>query len=73
MPTTRETILAALSARLKPLAATVLRDEILPERIPPAGLITVTANGAYDTRRCHTAIIDRQAIAIIPIRRNGRP
>ena len=39
MPTTRETILAALHARLKTLAATVLRDEVLPERIPPAGLI----------------------------------
>jgi hypothetical protein len=33
---------------------------------------TVTADGAYDTRRCHTAIIDRQATAIIPIRKNGR-
>ena len=39
MPTTRETILAALHARLQTLAATVLRDEVLPERIPPAGLI----------------------------------
>ena len=39
MPTTRETILAALHARLLPLAATVLRDEVLPERIPSAGLI----------------------------------
>ena len=39
MPTTRETILAALHARLQPLTATVLRDEVLPERIPPAGLI----------------------------------
>jgi hypothetical protein len=39
MTTTRETILAALKARLQPLAATVLRDEVLPERIPPAGLI----------------------------------
>lgn len=27
-------------------------------------------DGAYDTRRCHTAIIDRQATAIIPIRQN---
>jgi hypothetical protein len=33
---------------------------------------TVTADGAYDTRRCHTAIIERQATAIIPIRKNGR-
>jgi hypothetical protein len=39
MPTTRETILAALHARLQLLAATVLRDEVLPERIPLAGLI----------------------------------
>jgi hypothetical protein len=39
MLTTRETILAALHARLQPLAATVLRDEVLPERIPPSGLI----------------------------------
>ena len=39
MPTTRETILAALHARLQSLAATVLRDEVLPERIPPTGLI----------------------------------
>ena len=39
MPTTRETILAALQAQLQSLAATVLRDEVLPERIPPAGLI----------------------------------
>lgn len=34
---------------------------------------TVTADGAYDTRRCHAAIIDRQASPIIPIRKNGRP
>ena len=39
MPTARETILAALYARLQPLAALTLRDEVLPERIPTAGLI----------------------------------
>ena len=39
MPTTRETILAALHARLQPLAALTLRDEVLPERIPASGLI----------------------------------
>jgi hypothetical protein len=39
MPTTRETILAALQARLQTLAALALRDEVLPERIPAAGLI----------------------------------
>jgi hypothetical protein len=50
---------------------------VLPEllnHIPEGEDIgTVTADGAYDTRRCHTAIIDRQATAIIPIRKNGRP
>ena len=39
MPTTRETVLAALHARLQPLAALTLRDEVLPERIPTTGLI----------------------------------
>jgi hypothetical protein len=33
MTTTRATILAALRVRLQPLAALVLRDEVLPERI----------------------------------------
>ena len=50
---------------------------VLPEllgQIPEGEEIgTVTADGAYDTRRCHTAIINRQAPAIIPIRKNGRP
>ena len=39
MSTIRETILAALLTRLHPLAALTLRDEVLPERIPAAGLI----------------------------------
>jgi hypothetical protein len=39
MPIIRETILAALYARLQSLAALTLRDEVLPERIPAAGLI----------------------------------
>jgi hypothetical protein len=48
---------------------------VLPElldQIPEGEEIgTVTADGAYDTRRCHTAIPDRQATPIIPIRKNG--
>ena len=39
MPSTRETVLAALLAQLQPLAALVLRDDVLPERIPATGLI----------------------------------
>lgn len=49
---------------------------VLPElldQIPEGEEIgTVTADGAYDTHHCHTAIIDRRATAIIPIRKNGR-
>ncbi len=33
---------------------------------------TVTADGAYDTRRYHAAIVERYAVPIIPIRKNGR-
>lgn len=39
MPTPRETILAALHARLSALPAAVLRGEVLPERVPVAGLL----------------------------------
>ena len=50
---------------------------VLPElldQIPEGEEIgSVTADGAYDTRRCHTAITLRQATAIIPIRKNARP
>ncbi len=37
--TDRETILAALHARLSALPATVLRGEALPERVPSEGLL----------------------------------
>ena len=39
MPTTRETMLAALHARLSALPATALRGEVLPERVPTEGLL----------------------------------
>ena len=64
---------------IEPVSATGSSEPArgLPElldQIPEGQEIgTVTADGAYDTRRCHTAIIDRQATAIIPIRKNGRP
>ena len=49
---------------------------VLPDllgQIPEAEQIgTITADGAYDTRRCHKAIIEWQAMPIIPIRKNGR-
>ena len=39
MPSTRETILAALHTRLLALPATALRGEVLPERVPATGLL----------------------------------
>ena len=33
----------------------------------------VSADGAYDTRACHTAIAARDACAVIPSRKNARP
>ena len=43
-------------------------------QIPPNQTIgTVTADGAYDTRTCHSAIAERGGTAVIPIRKNGRP
>ena len=39
MPTLRETILTALHAQLLVLPATALRSDVLPERVPPDGLL----------------------------------
>lgn len=33
---------------------------------------SVTADGAYDTRRCQSAILARNAFQIIPVRKNAR-
>ncbi|WP_276308244.1 IS5 family transposase [Roseovarius nitratireducens] len=34
---------------------------------------SVTADGAYDTRKCHDAIADRGVHAVVPPRRNAKP
>ena len=44
----------------------------LHAQIPDEDTDSVTADGAYDTRRCHTTILDRNATPIIPVRKNGR-
>jgi hypothetical protein len=50
---------------------------MLPEvldQIPPEQEIgSVTADGAFDTRKCHDAIAARGAAAIIPPRKNAKP
>ena len=45
MPTLRETILAALHARLSALPATALRGELLPERVPAAEGLLILRDG----------------------------
>ena len=52
--------------------APVLPD--LLNQIPTNETISsVTADGAYDTRKCHDAIADRGAHAVIPPRKNAKP
>ena len=50
---------------------------MLPEllaRIPAdQDIASVTADGAYDTRKCHDAIAERGANAVIPPRKNAKP
>jgi hypothetical protein len=50
-----------------------MHPELL-DQIPEDQIIgSVTADGAYDTRKCHDAIAARSAHAIIPPRRNAKP
>ncbi|ASP23242.1 transposase DDE domain protein (plasmid) [Antarctobacter heliothermus] len=47
--------------------------ELLDQIPADVEICSVTADGAYDTRRCHDAVADRGADAVIPPRKNGRP
>jgi hypothetical protein len=47
--------------------------ELLSQISPDQEIASVTADGAYDTRKCHDAIVERGAAAIIPPRRNAKP
>jgi hypothetical protein len=40
---------------------------------PEEAVLSVSGDGAYDTKGCHEAIALRQAQAIIPVRKNARP
>jgi hypothetical protein len=46
----------------------------LLNQIPPGQEVaSVTADRAYDTRKCHDAIAERGAHAVIPLRKNAKP
>lgn len=47
--------------------------ELLDQIPPDQEIASVTADGAFDTRKCHEAIAARSAAAIIPPRKNAKP
>ena len=47
--------------------------ELLSQIPPDQEIASVTADGAYDTRKCHDAIAKRGAHAVIPPRKNAKP
>ena len=50
--------------------------ELLSQIPPDQKIASVTADGAFDTRKCHDAIAARAAAvaaAIIPPRKNAKP
>lgn len=47
--------------------------ELLNQIPPEQEIASVTADGAFDTRKCHDAIAARGAAAIIPPRKNAKP
>ena len=47
--------------------------ELLDQIPADVEVASVTADGAYDTRRCHDAVADRGAHAVIPPRKNAKP
>ncbi|MBK0329624.1 IS5 family transposase [Rhodobacteraceae bacterium F11138] len=47
--------------------------ELLNQIPPDQNIGSVTADGAYDTRKCHDAIAARNAHAVIPPRKNAKP
>jgi hypothetical protein len=79
-PTGRSLPIALLRAREKVMGpirlmladAGVLPD-LLDQTLEDEAIGSVTAVGAYDTRRCHDAIAARGAHAVISPRRNAKP
>ncbi len=67
-----------LEGRAVEVASSAIGDApMLPELLAqiPAdhNIASVTADGAYDTRKCHDAIAERGTNAIIPPRKNATP
>jgi len=75
--TARQAICQANLPRGEVTTSNVGDAPMLPElhaQIPPDQNIgSVTADGTYDTRKCHDAIAARDAHAVIPPRKNAKP
>ena len=73
-----ESSLAIATGPKEPVDGSHIGDApVLPDLLSqiPIGeeIGSVTADGAYDTRKCHDAIADRGAHAVIPPRKNAKP
>lgn len=47
--------------------------ELLNQIPPDQEIASVTADGAYDTRKCHDSMAERGAATVIPPRKNAKP
>ena len=47
--------------------------ELLNQILSDQDIGSVTADGAYDTHKCHEAIAARDAHAVVPPRKNAKP
>ena len=49
-----------------------MQPNLLAQILPDQEIATFTADGTYDTRRCHNAIAARGAAALTPPRKNAQ-
>lgn len=70
-----EQTLEIRAAEFKPsdIGDTPMLPELLDQIPPEQEIASVTADGAFDTRKCHDAIAARGAAAFIPPRENAKP
>ena len=61
------------STGIKVVGDAPMLPELLNQIPPEQEIASITADGAFDTRKCHEAIAERGAVAIIPPRKNAKP
>lgn len=62
----------AIEVTSSSIGDTPMLPDLLNQIAPDQLLGSVTADGAYDTRKCHDAIAARNAHAVIPPRKNAK-